>query len=98
MADTAQAALRRLQPAAQGPIKLRHNPTMHLCAVQAQAAIEDEGLHRPCGQLQILADLPQPDALADPGAQAAPVHLAANGRSEERRVGKECRSRWSPYH
>ena len=23
---------------------------------------------------------------------------AANVRSEERRVGKECRSRWSPYH
>src|SRR2546430_5764620 len=23
---------------------------------------------------------------------------AAAGRSEERRVGKECRSRWSPYH
>ena len=23
--------------------------------------------------------------------------MAAN-RSEERRVGKECRSRWSPYH
>ena len=22
----------------------------------------------------------------------------ASGRSEERRVGKECRSRWSPYH
>ena len=22
----------------------------------------------------------------------------AVGRSEERRVGKECRSRWSPYH
>ena len=21
-----------------------------------------------------------------------------NYRSEERRVGKECRSRWSPYH
>ena len=21
-----------------------------------------------------------------------------HGRSEERRVGKECRSRWSPYH
>ena len=27
---------------------------------------------------------------------AAPVAVAA--RSEERRVGKECRSRWSPYH
>ena len=24
--------------------------------------------------------------------------LPANPRSEERRVGKECRSRWSPYH
>ena len=23
---------------------------------------------------------------------------AVNERSEERRVGKECRSRWSPYH
>ena len=23
---------------------------------------------------------------------------AAEHRSEERRVGKECRSRWSPYH
>src|SRR2546425_5605224 len=26
------------------------------------------------------------------------VLLTANERSEERRVGKECRSRWSPYH
>ena len=24
--------------------------------------------------------------------------VAAQTRSEERRVGKECRSRWSPYH
>src|SRR5258707_3462100 len=24
--------------------------------------------------------------------------LSSLGRSEERRVGKECRSRWSPYH
>ena len=24
--------------------------------------------------------------------------LAVKHRSEERRVGKECRSRWSPYH
>src|SRR2546423_2802124 len=25
------------------------------------------------------------------------VYYKLNGRSEERRVGKECRSRWSPY-
>ena len=32
---------------------------------------------------------------------AAGYHVVApdmRGRSEERRVGKECRSRWSPYH
>ena len=26
------------------------------------------------------------------------VVAGRGGRSEERRVGKECRSRWSPYH
>ena len=26
------------------------------------------------------------------------AHELSNLRSEERRVGKECRSRWSPYH
>ena len=30
----------------------------------------------------------------NPGTANAFVY----GRSEERRVGKECRSRWSPYH
>ena len=36
------------------------------------------------------------------GAQARVAEqiqsLGSNLRSEERRVGKECRSRWSPYH
>src|SRR3712207_944000 len=27
-----------------------------------------------------------------------PTSIAGETRSEERRVGKECRSRWSPYH
>src|ERR1035437_5159879 len=26
------------------------------------------------------------------------LYITLRGRSEERRVGKECRSRWSPYH
>ena len=29
---------------------------------------------------------------------AAATDISATTRSEERRVGKECRSRWSPYH
>src|SRR2546425_11023605 len=28
----------------------------------------------------------------------AEARVASSSRSEERRVGKECRSRWSPYH
>ena len=32
-------------------------------------------------------------------SEAAPVESRGHvDRSEERRVGKECRSRWSPYH
>src|SRR5256885_11157637 len=31
-------------------------------------------------------------------AAALPVCVYGIARSEERRVGKECRSRWSPYH
>ena len=36
------------------------------------------------------------DIWLDNGAQKA--RAAEEHRSEERRVGKECRSRWSPYH
>src|SRR2546425_9156878 len=32
------------------------------------------------------------------GEDTGGVHGANRLRSEERRVGKECRSRWSPYH
>ena len=31
-------------------------------------------------------------------ATARAITKKAKPRSEERRVGKECRSRWSPYH
>ena len=37
----------------------------------------------------------------DAAAKSAPdgyTLLMGGNRSEERRVGKECRSRWSPYH
>ena len=39
------------------------------------------------------------DAVNVTDNQGSNVRLASwAGRSEERRVGKECRSRWSPYH
>src|SRR5256886_14102750 len=54
-------------------------------------------LHRP---RLVLAD--EPTSALDPdSARRAWIYLQdlqKEGRSEERRVGKECRSRWSPYH
>ena len=44
--------------------------------------------------LSLIAGLDEPDAGRITVAGASAPHE----RSEERRVGKECRSRWSPYH
>src|SRR2546427_12656796 len=45
------------------------------------------------------AQRPAPPAAAPPDpARAETGQRLAATRSEERRVGKECRSRWSPYH
>src|SRR2546425_6612150 len=37
-------------------------------------------------------------AIANPDVFEARIASSGAARSEERRVGKECRSRWSPYH
>ena len=39
-----------------------------------------------------------PSEIVYVGDTATDMETAAAARSEERRVGKECRSRWSPYH
>src|SRR3989441_712269 len=53
-------------------------------------------------QMALSARRPQPGQLihhSDRGVQyACAEYSALLARSEERRVGKECRSRWSPYH
>src|SRR2546430_17079894 len=38
------------------------------------------------------------DEIAPLNAEHRAAAIAGAERSEERRVGKECRSRWSPYH
>src|SRR3712207_7576062 len=47
-----------------------------------------------------LRHLDGPQQLRAPALHEAKVACVIDpcGRSEERRVGKECRSRWSPYH
>ena len=49
---------------------------------------------------EVMNDLPGVDhnfSLGGPVASDT-LHFIHTLRSEERRVGKECRSRWSPYH
>src|ERR1019366_10536175 len=36
--------------------------------------------------------------VAENSSSSTSTITLTNNRSEERRVGKECRSRWSPYH
>ena len=48
-----------------------------------------------CPCIRLVAIDPPSTQGASYGAEARASHRR---RSEERRVGKECRSRWSPYH
>src|SRR5256884_8503119 len=49
------------------------------------------------GKPVIGARLAKHMAISAPAVTQA-IHRIVRSRSEERRVGKECRSRWSPYH
>ena len=55
-----------------------------------------------CGQgefLTLLCELGNNHGVGfDPAYNSEHAKNSLNNRSEERRVGKECRSRWSPYH
>src|SRR2546425_3375634 len=46
----------------------------------------------------ILDYLPSIHSMTDIHNVREQIYQASSCRSEERRVGKECRSRWSPYH
>src|SRR6266487_3767072 len=59
----------------------------------------------PSTVIRLLDEIGSPATMASAGGRffgfvvggSLPAAVAAS-RSEERRVGKECRSRWSPYH
>ena len=53
--------------------------------------------HGFCGSVQGPGDLGCSDRVLDLSDHVA-MDDQVSVRSEERRVGKECRSRWSPYH
>ena len=81
----------QMQKAAARQLVQRHARDVYLAAVGARA---DAALQTP---LPFAERLVRHHLDGQTGAAQQPAH-AALARSEERRVGKECRSRWSPYH
>ena len=76
-----------------GRVKVLNGVNFHVDAGEKVAIVGETG----CGKtttvksiLRILAD----NAVVPSGE----ILFNGKDRSEERRVGKECRSRWSPYH
>src|SRR2546425_7763127 len=57
-----------------------------VCEIDARLGVLQVELERPAQPVE------------GPAFVGEPMGGVAHARSEERRVGKECRSRWSPYH
>src|SRR2546425_12307612 len=84
---------------------IRASPTVALhftdCAVPVANRLGEEGEGFTIAMETLDVTRPATGAMAVGIGQAAldaAVAYARERRSEERRVGKECRSRWSPYH
>src|SRR2546430_4530374 len=80
------------------PIPLAASPRASRIAVDLTAPTAAQANRKSCHSVSVGARLVatfQPDsAPTAPGRERS----CTRKRSEERRVGKECRSRWSPYH
>ena len=64
-------------------------------AIEARLAEVERQLSDPT----VYTDRERLTALSREQKELTPIAACARAyRSEERRVGKECRSRWSPYH
>ena len=74
----------------------------YLGALKNWVAMQDEYENYFCIVDLHAITVPQdPKVLRQKIREVAAIYLASGldpERSEERRVGKECRSRWSPYH
>jgi len=98
------AGSRPAKPAAPAPVAAA--PAVDVLAARAISA--DSPLRKgflPSPSVDaILGVTAEPTTIVSVTPEAAPPETtgvgdrAADARSEERRVGKECRSRWSPYH
>ena len=69
--------------------------TLRGAEVSAKLKVQVEELLKRLGRIPQLAIVRVGDSPDDISYETGAVKKM---RSEERRVGKECRSRWSPYH
>src|SRR2546430_4503343 len=67
------------------------------CALPIYSARDGSTISRPPHSSCSTFLFRHPEALRRPACRWS-VPKPKRSRSEERRVGKECRSRWSPYH
>src|SRR3712207_7946818 len=72
---------------------LEHELHVSVATLPGGDGVSVDGVHVHVDRKQVVAPLGA--VLHDHVGEVAPVQTL---RSEERRVGKECRSRWSPYH
>src|SRR2546430_10054153 len=99
MADPARAVLLFFFQAEDG-IRDLTVTGVQTCALPIWSRLRDSGrrlwrLDSPAGESPARPDL---RSEAPPANIDGEQTLTPHERSEERRVGKECRSRWSPYH
>src|SRR5256885_13897605 len=88
-----------------GARQLRDDPLLEKASESCELRVARAGVThiferaRQVGQVARLA-VAIPQAAEDPEHLDVALHAdeIEPARSEERRVGKECRSRWSPYH
>ena len=71
-----------------GPACAEHGADLFLVQSQVSSARHLASEYEPLSLAEFTRFMPIPVAVGN----------TTNARSEERRVGKECRSRWSPYH
>src|SRR5690349_24671277 len=77
-------------------------PRPRLAAGRSQAPVNILAIETSCDETSVAIVRDGREVLANIIASQIGLHERYGGvvpeRSEERRVGKECRSRWSPYH
>src|SRR3712207_9526721 len=103
------ATLRGISRAEQDEFGVRSQNLAEKAIANGVFAAEIAPVTRPDGAVVSVDDGPRPGTMLEAVSALKPAFRVngtvtagnccpLNDRSEERRVGKECRSRWSPYH